>query len=42
MGTTEAIPKLIEDVGNNLNNKDLTIVTFIDFNKAFDTLDHSI
>lgn len=40
--TTDAITTLIDDIGINLNNKQLTLATFIDFCKAFDTLNHNI
>lgn len=42
LSTTDAIATLVDDVGHNLNNRLLTIATFIDFRKAFDTLDHSL
>lgn len=38
----DAISTLIDDVGLSINNNDLTIATFIDFKKAFDTLDHQL
>lgn len=33
---------LLDDIGLNINNRQLTLATFIDFRKAFDTLDHNI
>lgn len=42
LSTVDAISTLIDDIGFNLNNKELTLATFIDFQKAFDTLDHNI
>lgn len=42
LSTTDAIATLVDDVGLNLNNRQLTIATFIDFRKAFDTLDHTL
>ena len=41
-GTPDTIFKLISHIIDNLNNKKVTIAVFIDFKKAFDTLDHSI
>lgn len=38
LSTTDAITTLIDDTGINLNNNKLTLATFIDFQKAFDTL----
>lgn len=42
LSTIDAISTLIDDVGLALNNNQLTIATFIDFKKAFDTLDHKL
>lgn len=42
VSTTDAICTLIDDIGLNLNAGKLTIATFIDFSKAFDTLNHSL
>lgn len=42
LSMTDAIATLTDQAGNNLNNNKLTLATFIDFRKAFDTLDHSI
>lgn len=42
VSTVDAIATLIEDIGFNLNDNKLTIATFIDFRKAFDTLNHNI
>lgn len=42
ISTSDAIATLIDDVGLNVNNNKLTVATFIDFSKAFDTLDHGI
>lgn len=42
LSTVDAIGTLIDDVGLSLNNHHLTIATFIDLKKAFDTLDHDI
>lgn len=41
LSTCDAIVTLMDDTGFNLNNSQLTIETFIDFSKAFDTLDRS-
>lgn len=40
--TTDAISLLVDNIGLNMNNNQLTLATFIDFSKAFDTLDHNI
>lgn len=42
LSTIDTIFTLINDKGSNLNNGKLTLTTFIDFGKAFDTLDHLI
>lgn len=42
LSTVDAISDLTDDVGLFLNNRQLTIVTFINFKKAFHTLDHNI
>lgn len=42
MSTTDAIATLIDDIGLNHNNNNLTLCTFIDFSKAFDTLNHKL
>ena len=41
-GTPDTIFKLITLIIDNINKKKVTIAVFIDFKKAFDTLDHSI
>ena len=41
-GTPDTIFKLASHIIDNLNNKKVTIAVFIDFKKAFDTLDHAI
>lgn len=42
LSTSDAITELIDGVGINLNSNKLTIATFVDFAKAFDTLDHTL
>lgn len=42
LSTTDAIATLIDDIGLALNSGRLTIATFIDFSKAFYTLDHGL
>lgn len=42
LSMVDAISTLIDDTGLNLNNNNLTLATFIDFSKAFDTLNHSL
>lgn len=42
LSTTDAIATFVDDVGLNLNNRHYTLATFIDFCKAFDTLDHAL
>ena len=37
-----AIAKLTDDIYSAINNSELTLAVFIDFKKAFDTLDHNI
>ena len=41
-GTPDTIFKLITRITDNINIKKVTIAVFIDFKKAFDTLDHLI
>ena len=41
-GTPDTIFKFITHVIDNLNKKKITVAVFIDFKKAFDTLDHQI
>ena len=41
-GTTDTIFKFLSHVIDNMNQKKVTIAIFIDFKKAFDTLDHEI
>ena len=41
-GTTDTIFKFISHVIDNMNDKKVTIAVFIDFKKAFDTLNHQI
>ncbi|CAK1598031.1 unnamed protein product [Parnassius mnemosyne] len=38
--TTTALTAFSDDVNNSLNNKNIVVALFIDFKKAFDTLDH--
>ena len=40
--TTSTIAKLTDDIYSAINNSELTLAVFIDFKKAFDTLDHNI
>lgn len=40
--TLDAIAALLDNIGPNQNNGKLTIATFVDFTKAFDTLDYAI
>ena len=40
--TVKTIAKLTDDIFENMNNKLLTVAGFIDFSKAFDTVDDSI
>lgn len=40
--TTDAIATLVDDVGLSHNNNNITLCTFIDFSKAFDTLNHNL
>lgn len=40
--TVDAITTVLDDVGVGINNGKITLATFIDFSKAFDTLDHNI
>lgn len=42
LSTTVAIFTFTNDIGINLNNNRLTLTTFINFRKAFDTLDHTL
>lgn len=39
--TATALEKFTDEVNNRLNEKKIVMVIFIDFKKAFDTLDHS-
>ena len=41
-GTPDTIFKLITQIIDNINKKKVTVAVFIDFKKAFDTLDHTI
>ena len=41
-GTPDTIFKLLTHIIDNINKKKITIAVFIDFKKAFDTLDHLI
>ena len=40
--TIETGNELVDDIALNINNLEDTLVTFIDFKKAFDTMDHQI
>ena len=40
--TIETVNELVDDIALNINNLEDTLVTFIDFKKAFDTVDHQI
>lgn len=42
LSTVDAISNLIDDIGFNLNNNQLTLATFISFSKAFDTSNHDL
>lgn len=42
LSTSGAISELIGDIGFNINANKLTIATFVDLAKAFDTLDHTL
>lgn len=42
LSTCDAIATLLDDIGLNINAGKLTIATYIDFSKAFDTLDHGL
>ena len=42
VSTTSTIAKLTDDIYSAINNSELTLAVFIDFKKAFDTLDHNI
>ena len=41
-GTTEAIGKILEQIYENFNSRKITQGVFLDFSKAFDTIDHGI
>ena len=40
--TSQALLHLIEKLTKSLDNKTITVGVFIDFKKAFDTIDHSL
>ena len=40
--TIDTVAKLTDDIFNAINLKETTLATFIDFKKAFDTVDHKI
>ena len=40
--TTKALASLMDELLTNMDNGDLTIAVFLDFKKAFDTIDHHI
>lgn len=42
MSTLDAIASFLDDVGMHINSGQLTIATFIDFSKAFDTLNPAL
>ena len=40
--TTKALASLMDDLLTNMDNGELTMAVFLDFKKAFDTIDHNI
>ena len=42
MSTSHALVELLEDITKSLENKKCALGVFIDFNKAFDTVDHQL
>ena len=40
--TIQTISEFTDDIALNINNNCSTLVTYIDFKKAFDTVDHDI
>ena len=40
--TYMAVLSLIDDISNELNNKNHSVGIFIDLSKAFDTIDHNV
>jgi hypothetical protein len=40
--TTDAIVHIVNQIYNNFENRNLTLVTFMDISKAFDTISHSL
>lgn len=42
LSTSDAIATFLDEVGTHINSGQLTIATFIDFSKAFNTLDHGL
>ena len=40
--TTMALITLIDKIVNGIHNNEMTLGTFLDFSKAFDTIDHNI
>ena len=40
--TTKALASLLDELLTNMDNGELTIAVFLDFKKAFDTIDHGI
>ena len=40
--TTKAMTEVIDEILNNMNNRDFTLALYLDFKKAFDTIDHKI